>query len=107
MNFNNPHAKIDEENREREVRLAGLIRGDSEVIIGLARLNLREWGKRWGGLTPACEEWDQLLRVLSPGQIADFLESTTPMANRLRQSSPFLRVIEKLERNGSKPIHAA
>ena len=106
MNFNNPHAKIDEENRERDTRLAKLIRRDS-TVIGLARHNLQEWGKRWGGLTSAWEEWDQLLRVLSPAQVADFLESTTPLANRLRQSTPFLGTLEQLERSGSKSLHAA
>src|SRR5262249_29968979 len=33
----------------------------------------------------------------SPAQLADFLEEDTPKANRLRQSSPFLGVLEQIE----------
>lgn len=35
-------------------------------------------------------EWQRILDHLSVGEIADFLMSDTPMARRLRQSSPFL-----------------
>lgn len=94
MTFPNPHAQIDSENRERDRRLAALIRRNPDVLA-LARRNLKNWAARWGGLTPAWEEWEQLLRMLSPAQIADFLESTTPKANRLRQSSPFPGVLEE------------
>jgi len=38
-----------------------------------------------------------VLRMLTPAQVADFLESATPMANRLRQSSPFLGVLTEPE----------
>ena len=55
---------------------------------------------RWGKLTDAWQEWAQLLRMLTPAQVGDFLESTTPKANRLRQSSPFFGVLEEAD----KPI---
>jgi hypothetical protein len=35
-------------------------------------------------------EWQRILDHLSAKEIADFLVSDTPMAQRLRQSSPFL-----------------
>jgi len=94
--FNNPHAQIDAENRERDRRIAELIRRHPEAVEA-GRRNLQAWAARWGEPTPAWREWAQLLRMLSPEQVADFLESTTPKANRLRQSSPFLGVLEKTD----------
>jgi len=106
MSFGNPHALIDAENRERDRRVAMLIRRQPEVIEH-ARRNLEKWAAHWGELTPAWLEWEQLLRMLTPAQVADFLESTSPKANRLRQSSPFTGVIERgANRSAAKP-HAA
>ena len=102
----NPHAQIDVENRERDRRLALLIRRRPDVVE-LAQRNLQSWAAYWGQLTPAWEEWAQVLRMLSPGQIADFLESTTPKANRLRQSSPFLGVLDEAEGPAPAATHAA
>jgi len=93
MKFPNPHAAIDEENRERDRRLAALIRQDPS-LIELALGNLKTWVERWGEPNPAWEEWRQLLRMLTPGQLADFLESRTPKAERLRQSTPFLSALQ-------------
>ena len=97
MIFPNPHAKIDEENRERDRRIAELLRRRPEVIA-LAQRNLQNWAARWGELTDAWEEWALLLRMLTPTQLADFLESSTPKANRLRQSSPFFGVLEEADK---------
>ncbi len=92
MNFPNPHQAIDAENRERDQRLAALIRRDPH-LIDLATRNLAAWAARWEETIPAWEEWRQLLRRLTPAQLAEFLESRTPKAERLRQSSPFLGVL--------------
>ena len=92
----NPHGKIDAENREHDRRIAAVIRGRPEVIQ-LALRNLRKWAVHWGQVAPPWEEWEQLLRMLTPSQVADFLESDTPKANRLRQSSPFIGVLEHTE----------
>ncbi len=94
MTLNNPHSEIDVKNQERDLRLAAAIRVQPE-LVELAKQNLRNWAERWGTLNPAWEEWAQLLRLLKPSQIADFLESKTPKANRLRQSSPFLGVLKE------------
>lgn len=102
----NPHARIDAENRERDRRLAALIRRRPEWV-GDARQNLENWAARWGGLTPAWAEWSQLLRMLTPSQVADFLESGTPKAVRLSQSSPFLGTFEAAERLQLDPPDAA
>lgn len=92
--MSSPHGGIDADNLERDRRLAALIRSRPQVI-GLARRNLEAWAAHWGGLTPAWQEWAELLRMLTPAQVADFLESSTPKAGLLRQSSPFLGVLEE------------
>ena len=94
--FPNPHAAIDQANRAQDRRLAACIRRDP-AVIDLARENLRAWSARWHGLHPAWQEWAHILHMLTPAQLADFLESSTPKAARLRQSSPFLGVLETLE----------
>ena len=89
MNFPNPHQAIDEENRARDRRWAARLRQDP-TLIELGTRNLTAWVARWGATNPAWEEWRQLLRMLTPAQLAEFLESRTPKAERLRQSTPFL-----------------
>ena len=89
----NPHARIDSENRERDRKVAALIR-QNPGVIARAQQNLQKWEAHWKGLNPAWEEWKTLLRMLTAAQVADFLESETPKANRLRQSSPFLGVLD-------------
>jgi hypothetical protein len=39
---------------------------------------------------PVFAEWSRILECLSANEVADFLISDTPLARRLRQSSPFL-----------------
>lgn len=102
----NPHHQIDEENRERDRRLAELIRRNPGTIE-LARANLQRWVAHWGGSTPAWKEWEHVLNMLTPNQIADFLESRTPMAERLRQSSPFLGVLQTVTDASTDKSHAA
>lgn len=90
VNFPNPHAKIDHENRERDRRAAAAIRIRPE-LIRVARDNLERWLRMDGNRAhPALLEWRAIMDFLTPKQIADFLESDTPKANRLRQSSPFV-----------------
>ena len=47
---------------------------------------------------PVFQEWHGILTRLSKGELADFLRSDTPMARRLRQSSPFAGVLSDAER---------
>ena len=44
-----------------------------------------------GGPHPALLEWQAALMTLTPSEVADFLESDTPRARRMRVSSPFIR----------------
>jgi hypothetical protein len=90
VNFPNPHAKIDQENRERDKRTAAAIRVRPE-LIQVARDNLERWLLTDGNPAHAALlEWRAIMDFLTPGEIADFLESDSPKANRLRQSSPFI-----------------
>ena len=93
MNFPNPHAKIDEENRERDRRNAAAIRLRPE-LSQVARNNLERWLRIDGNHAhPALLEWRAIMDFLTSDEIADFLESDTPKANRLRQSSPFIALL--------------
>jgi hypothetical protein len=90
VNFPNPHAKIDEENRERDRHNAATIRVRPQ-LIQVARERLERWLRLDGNHAhPALLEWRAIMDFLTPNEIADFLESDTPKANRLRQSSPFI-----------------
>jgi hypothetical protein len=75
--------------------LARQLRRDPR-LLQLARANLRRWKARDGNRPrPAFVEWQNILDRLSAREIADFLISDTPMARRLRQSSPFLGLFPK------------
>jgi hypothetical protein len=99
VNFPNPHAKIDEENRQRDRRTAEALRLQPQ-LIQVARENLERWLRLDGNRAhPALLEWRAIMDFLTPNEIADFLESDSPKANRLRQSSPFIAMpqLDKLQ----------
>lgn len=83
------HAAIDRRNAERDHLVARRLRHDRR-ILSRARSNLRRWMARDGKrVRPVYAEWRRLLECLSANELADFLLSDTPLARRLRQSSPF------------------
>lgn len=78
--------QIDEIHR----RVAARIRRDPDVVCQ-AKALLCRWIEREGPPThPALEEWRAVFDFLLPDEIANFLESTTPRARRMRVSSPFM-----------------
>lgn len=89
------HQAIDAENELQDRLLAQRLRRDSR-LLRLAQSNLRRWRAR-DGQRPrqVFVEWQRILDYLSRREIADFLVSDTPMARRLRQSSPFLGLFPK------------
>ncbi len=94
MSFPNPHAAIDRANLNRDRATAAAIRRHPE-LIQTARENLERWLRQEGeSADPVLLEWKDILFFLTPDQLADFLESEAPKANRLRQSSPFAGVLE-------------
>jgi hypothetical protein len=84
------HRDIDVKNELQDRLLARRLRRDTR-LLRLAQANLRRWKARDGKRPrPAFVEWQHILDHLSANEIADFLVSDTPMARRLRQSSPFM-----------------
>jgi len=87
------HAFIDRRNAERDRLVAFRLRHDHGVLRR-ARSKLRRWIARDGRcVRPVFAEWRRILEYLSANQIADFLDSDTPLARRLRQSSPFAGLV--------------
>ncbi len=81
---------IERESDERHRRIAGAIRRDP-TVVDRARATLQRWIARdQPSPHPALLEWQAALATLTSAELADFLESTTPRARRLRSSSPFL-----------------
>src|SRR6266850_2780724 len=86
------HSFIDRCNAEHDRHVASLLCRDPRVLKA-ARASLRRWIARDGmRIRATFREWDQILTRLTPAEIAAFLRSDTPMARRLRQSSPFAGV---------------
>lgn len=84
------HQNIDLKNELQDRILASRLRRNSQ-LLRQARANLRRWKARDGDHPRRVfMEWQRILDYLSAREIADFLVSDTPMARRLRQSSPFL-----------------
>jgi len=70
--------------------VASRLRHDRSVLRQ-ARANLHRWMTRDGErVRPVFAEWRRLLECLTANELADFLISDTPLARRLRQSSPFM-----------------
>ena len=67
-------------------------------LIEIAKANLVRWQAKNGELAPAHREWEIILRFLTPLEIADFMVSETPKANRLRQSTPLVGILTEVER---------
>ena len=94
------HAAIDRRNAKQDHLVAARLRLDRR-ILRRARANLNRWmahdGKR---VRPVFAEWCRLLECLSANELADFLISDTPLARRLRQSSPFVGLLASSGRRG-------
>ena len=68
--------------------VAARIRRDP-AIIEQAKARLERWIAAEHPPMPVRLEWRDAMRLLTPTQLADFLESHTPRARRMRVSSPF------------------
>jgi len=76
-------------NDEIHRRVAARIRCEPSVIAE-ARARLERWLAQDGpDPHPAWLEWETVLDMLDPIEVAEFLDSTTPRARRMRCSSPF------------------
>src|SRR5690349_5848752 len=96
------HQDIDARNKLQDHLLAGRLRRNPR-ILRQARSNLSRWIAR-DGRQPrkVFLEWQRILNYLSAQEIANFLASDTPMAQRLRQSSPFMGLFPRSNPLGRK-----
>jgi hypothetical protein len=92
------HQVLDRVNAAQDRQIAAIIRRDPRRLRA-ARADLRRWmaadGQR---VRPAFREWHAVLDRLTAREIAVFLCSDTPMARRLRQSSPLAGILAETER---------
>jgi len=96
---------MDRVNAAQDRRIAARLRRDPGVLR-LARANLRRWATADGRrVRTVFEEWHAILHRLNAREIADFLCSDTPMARRLRQSSPFAGALTQAQRRSIHRRH--
>lgn len=81
---------VEERAAESHRRIAERIRRDPAVIAQAVARVERCLAQEPGRPDPVLCEWLDLLRLLDPAQIADFIEAQTPRARRLRSSSPLV-----------------
>ena len=81
---------VEAKNDERHRKIAALIRTDPTVISKAAAV-LDRWLA--DDAHPALVEWKTAFAMLDPHELAEFLESPTPRARRMRISSPFVGVV--------------
>jgi hypothetical protein len=82
---------VEARNDERHRKIATLIRTDPSVVARASTL-LDSWLAR--DAHPALVEWKIALTMLEPHELAQFLESSTPRARRMRISSPFVGLVK-------------
>jgi hypothetical protein len=105
MGFRTSHVVTDRINAAQDRLIAARLRSGRRALR-IARENLRRWMARDDGkVRPVFLEWRCILVRLTSGEIADFLQSDTPMARRLRQSSPFAGVLSEAERRAIRRRH--
>ncbi len=97
MSVSNPHAVLDRIAADQDKLIASRLRRDGRVLR-LARRNLKRWMARDRSPRRIFSEWQAVLTRLTAPEIAEFLESDTPMARRLSQSSPFAGVLSEADR---------
>jgi hypothetical protein len=84
------HDPIEARARETHRRIAERIRRAPDLLAE-ARARLEQRIAREGPpVDPVLSEWLDVLLMLDPPQLAEFIESTTPRARRLRISSPLI-----------------
>jgi hypothetical protein len=96
--FPNPHRRADEIGLALDRATAAKLRAKPS-LIQVAKDNLARWRAQEGGqLSPPLEEWERILRFLTAHEVADFICSRSPKADRLRQSAPFPGILTEDER---------
>ena len=93
------HRRREIQSLEMHRRIAARLNHDPSGVIRKAMLNLHGWLKHQQGsaLELVFKEWLEILNLLSPSEIADFIVSDSERAVRMRQSSPFAGVLSPSE----------
>lgn len=105
MNSAMSHQRLDRVNAAQDRRIATVIRRRPRML-GVARADLARWMAADGQhVRPAFREWHAVLHRLTAREIAAFLCSETPMARRLRQSSPLAGILSEEERQAIRRRH--
>lgn len=93
------HARRDAEKLRYHRVVAERMGMDPEGVIRLAEDNLRRWLRADGDAKPYYQEWQRLLQELSPRELIELITADTAEGRRLRQSSPFVGVLSRAERD--------
>jgi hypothetical protein len=92
------HQDLERVNAAQDRRIALIIRRDPRKLR-IARADLARWIAADGRqVRPVFREWHAILHRLNAREIGAFLCSETPMARRLRQSSPLAGILSNAER---------
>lgn len=99
------HQLIDRCNAAQDRRIAAKLLRHPRLLRH-ARADLRRWMARDGvRIRPAFREWHAVLHRLDIREIAAFLCSDTPLARRLRQSSPLAGLLSDADRQAIRRSH--
>ncbi len=106
MNLPASHHRVDRLNAAEDRRIAAMISRDPRVLA-VARANLARWMAADGkDVRAVFREWHAVLYRLTPAEVAAFLRSETPMARRLRQSSPMAGILSETARRAIRKRYA-
>lgn len=92
------HADLDERARELGEFIAARIAKDPTVIPRAREYVTRRLAVASSGERHELEEWDRILRTASPARLRRLLVDRGERATRLRQSLPFIGILEVNER---------
>lgn len=88
------HADLDARTLSRAKQIANAIRKDPSIIDRARVYTERRWHDASPGERKELAEWRRILRSASPASLRKLLVDTSERATRLRQTLPFLGVLE-------------
>lgn len=88
------HAELDARTLSRAKEVADAIRKDPSVIHRARAYVEKRWHEASPGERKELAEWRRILRTVSPASLRKLLVDTSERATRLRQTLPFLGVLE-------------
>lgn len=94
----NAHELRDEEKLRLHQLVARELARDPRRVLDIAIENLRRWTDS-DSESPYYREWLEILRTYSVQELAALLVADTEEARRLRQSTPFVGVVSREERD--------